>query len=115
MNGLQAVHILMGAANCQRIKTTELSISGKNPDKYLEAETTMLGWTLTGKTVTSHTKSECSLSTQDQISLKECATSTYLDSHTDYADELKYFHEGLKEQLQKNEEGYYTTHFPLEK
>ena len=54
-NGLQPIHIIMEAADYQRIKTTEPPILGKNPDKDHGAELIMLGWTLTGRIVTSHT------------------------------------------------------------
>ena len=57
-NGLQPIYIIMGAVDYQRIKTTEPTILGKNPDKDLEGELTMLGWTLTGRMVTSHTETE---------------------------------------------------------
>ena len=57
-NGLQPIHIIMGAGDFQRIKTTEPPILGKNPDKDPGGELTMLGWTLTGRMVTSHTETE---------------------------------------------------------
>ena len=48
----------MGAADYQRIKTTEPPILGNNPDKDPGAELTMLGWTLTRRMVTSHIETE---------------------------------------------------------
>ena len=45
------IHIILGAADYQRIKTTEPPVLGPNPDVDPGAEFTMLGWTLTGKTV----------------------------------------------------------------
>lgn len=38
------VHVILGAANIQRIKTTKPAVLGTNPDTDLGAEFTMLGW-----------------------------------------------------------------------
>lgn len=43
------VQIILGAADYQRIRTTEPLISGANPDKDPVAEFTMLGWTIYGR------------------------------------------------------------------
>lgn len=43
------VHIILGAADYQRIRTTEPLILGANPDKDPGAEFTMLGWTIYGR------------------------------------------------------------------
>ena len=43
------VHIILGAANYQSIRTTEPLILGANPDKDPGAEFTMLGWTIYGR------------------------------------------------------------------
>ena len=40
------VHIIFGAADVQRIKTTEPAVLGPNPDTDPGAEFTMLGWVL---------------------------------------------------------------------
>ena len=42
------VHIILGAADYQRIKTTEPPVLGSDPNKDPGAEFTMLGWTLSG-------------------------------------------------------------------
>ena len=43
------VHIILGAADYQRIKTTEPQVLGPDPNKDPGAEFTMLGWTLSGR------------------------------------------------------------------
>ena len=42
------VHVILGAADYQRIRTTEPLILGVDPDKDPGAEFTMLGWTVYG-------------------------------------------------------------------
>ena len=41
-----SVHIILGAADYQRIRTTEPSVLGSNPDKDPGAEFTKLGWAM---------------------------------------------------------------------
>ena len=43
------VHVILAAANIQRIKTTEPAVLGVDPDVDPCAEYTMLGWVFTGK------------------------------------------------------------------
>ena len=43
------VHIILGAADIQRIKSTEPPVLGLNPDTDPGAEFTMLGWVIAGK------------------------------------------------------------------
>ena len=43
------IHVILGAADIQRIKTTEQAVLGVDPDIYPGAEYTMLGWVITGK------------------------------------------------------------------
>ena len=45
------IHIILGASDFQRIRTMEPLVLGPNPNSDPGAEFTMLGWTLTGKTV----------------------------------------------------------------
>ena len=52
------VHVILGAADIQRIKTTEPAVLGKNPDTDPGAEFTKLGWTITGKSMLSGTETE---------------------------------------------------------
>lgn len=44
------VHIILGAADYQRIRSTRKPILGVDPDKDPEGEYTMLGWMLCGRT-----------------------------------------------------------------
>ena len=111
-NGLQPIHITMGAAYYQRIKTTEPPILGKNPDKDPGAELTMLGWTLTGRMVTSHTETEKEFFVNSGPEEFERMCSLDVLGITDCADKSKLFHEEFKEKLQKSKDGYYTTRLP---
>jgi len=47
------VHIILGAADIQRIKLTEPAILGPNLDTDQETEFTMLGWVIAGKAILS--------------------------------------------------------------
>ena len=99
----------MGAADYQRIKTTEPPILGKNPDKDPGAELTMLGWNLTGRMVVSHTETEKEFFVNSGPEEFERMCSLDVLSITDCADKSKLFHEDFKEKLQKIKDGYYTT------
>lgn len=44
------VHIILGEADYQRIRSTRKPILGANPDQDPGAEYTMLGWMLCGQT-----------------------------------------------------------------
>lgn len=48
---MHPVHIIMGAADHQRINKTESAVSRENSDKDPGEEMTMLGWTFTGKSI----------------------------------------------------------------
>ena len=64
------IHIILGAADYQRIKTTEPCILGRNPDRDPGAELTMLGWIIAGKTTGSGLGTEKHLflnSSQDEF------------------------------------------------
>ena len=52
------IHIILGALDFQRIRKTEPLVLEPNPDSDPGAEFTMLGWTLTGKTVGNGAKAE---------------------------------------------------------
>ena len=52
------VHIILGAADVQRIKSTEPPVLGPNPDTDPGAKFTMLGWVLAGKAISPTTESE---------------------------------------------------------
>ena len=53
------MHIILGAADVQQIKSTEPPVLGPNPDTDPGAEFTMLGWVLAGKAnITNHRERE---------------------------------------------------------
>ena len=52
------VHVLLGAADYQRIKTTEPAVLGQDADKDPGAEFMMLGWTFSGMATEKNTQTE---------------------------------------------------------
>ena len=52
------VHIILGAADYQRIKTAEPAVLGPDANKDPGAEFTMLGWTLSGMVTQENTQTE---------------------------------------------------------
>ena len=58
MDDMLPVHLMLGTSNVQRIRTTEPLVLGPNPDHDPGAEFTMLGWTLSGRTVGSEVGTE---------------------------------------------------------
>ncbi|XP_078361896.1 uncharacterized protein LOC144646227 [Oculina patagonica] len=106
------VHVILGAADIQRIKTTEPAVLGTNPDADPGAEFTMLGWTITGKSMLSGTETEKGFflkSSQDEF--KQMCSQEVLGL-SDEPDEQGLFHEDFKNQLQRLEDGTYSTRLP---
>ena len=106
------VHVILGAADIQRIKTTEPAILGKNPNTDPGAEFTMLGWTITGKSMLSGTETEKGFflkSGQDEF--KQMCSQEVLGL-TDEPDVQGLFHEDFKNQLQRLDDGTYLTRLP---
>ena len=52
------VHEILGAADIQRIKSTEPAVLGSNPDTDPGAEFTMLGWVIAGRSILPNTGEE---------------------------------------------------------
>ena len=107
------VHIILGAADYQRIRTTEPLILGANPDKDPGAESTMFGWTVFGRQLVTECGPEkqfllktgpeefeklCSL---DVLGLSDAETKTNAMVHEDFL-----------QQLDKTPSGYYETKLP---
>ena len=73
---MMPVHIILGAAEYQRIQTTEPRVLVSNPDEYSGAEFTKFGWTMYGQCAGTEfpveKNSSCSL---EPMSLQNCATS----------------------------------------
>ena len=107
-----AVHIILGAADYQRIRTTEPPVLGNDPDKDPGVEFTKLGWTMYGQC----TGSECPVEKQFflQSSTDEFAKLCSLDilGVTDAKSENSQIHEEFLEQLTRNEDGHYETRLP---
>ena len=97
------VHVILGAADYQRIKTTEPAVLGQNADKDPGAEFMMLGWTLSGMATEKNTQTEktffakstkeefeqmCSL---EVLGLKD---NTMEDFHNDFMDKLERLPDG---------------------
>ena len=106
------VHVILGAADIQRIKTTEPAVLGKNPDTDPGAEFTKLGWTITGKSMLSGTETEKSFflkSSQDEFN-QMCSQEVL--GLSDEPDVQGLFHEDFKNQLQRLGDGTYSTRLP---
>jgi len=106
------VHVILGAADIQRIKTTEPAVLGKNPDADPGAEFTKLGWTITGKSMLSGTETEKSFflkSSQDEFN-QMCSQEVL--GLSDEPDVQGLFHEDFKNQLQRLGDGTYSTRLP---
>ena len=58
------VHIILGAGDYQRIRSTEQPIVGKNPDTDPGVEFTMLGWMILGKQIIESSNVEKGFSVQ---------------------------------------------------
>ena len=101
------VHIILGAADYQRIRTTEPPVLGNNPDKDPGAEFTKLGWTMYGQ----HAGSECQVEKQFflQSTTDEFTKLCNLDvlGVTDAKSDNAQIHEDFLEQLTRNQDGHY--------
>ena len=99
------VHVILGAADIQRIKTTEPAVLGKNRDTDPGAE-------FTGKSMLSGTETEKGFflkSSQDEF--KQMCSQEVLGL-TDEPDVQGLFHEDFKNQLQRLDDGTYSTRLP---
>ena len=104
------IHIILGAADYQRIKTTEPSILGKNPDKDPGAELTMFGWILAGKVTNTHSETDKNFFTKS--SRDEFERMCAMDSLGILETNEEQFHEDFKENLQRLSDGKYSTRLP---
>ena len=105
------IHIILGAADFQRIKTTEAPILGPNPDEDPVAEFTSLGWIISGKKTTpcpqvferlvkTFQEEFESMSSLEVLGLSE------IDPRTEFD------HEEFQDQLERLEDGTYCTQLP---
>ena len=112
MDDMLPVHLILGTSDFQRIRTTEPLVLGPNPDRDPGAEFTMLGWTLSGKTVGSEVGAEKGFfmnSTKDEFeqmcSLEVLGLSDELGNEED-------FHENFKKNIKRMDDGSYQTRLP---
>ena len=106
------VHVILGAADVQRIKTTEPAVLGPNPDTDPGAEFTMLGWVLAGKTLLHNleTKKEFfACSSRDEFN-QMCSQEVL--GLTDSDDNQEPFHENFQAKLHRLKDGTYSTRLP---
>ena len=103
------VHVILGAVDVQRIKTTKPAVLGKNPDTDPGAVLTMLGWTVRGKLSGTETEKGFFLkSSQDKF--KQMCSQEVLGL-TDEPDVQDLFQEDFKNQ-QRLDDGIYLTRLP---
>ena len=106
------VHIIFGAADYQRIKTTEPPVLGPDPNKDPGAEFTMLGWALSGRALHSSFEAEKTFflkSTRDEF---EQMCSLEVLGLVDTPDKREEFHKDFTDKLQRLEDGTYSTRLP---
>ena len=106
------VHIILGAADYQRIKTTEPQVLGPDPNKDPGAEFTMLGWTLSGRAAHPSLQAEKTFflkSTRDEF---EQMCSLEVLGLKDTPDKQEEFHKDFMDKLQQLEDGTYITRLP---
>ena len=98
------VHIILGAADIWRIKSTEPPVLGLNPDTVTGAEFTMLGRVIAEAEKMFFTNSRqnesAQMCSQEVLGLK------------DWENVYDTFHEDFVDQLQRLEDGTYCTRLP---
>ena len=110
------IHIILGAADYQRIRTTEPPVLGPNPDVDPGAEYTMLGWTLSGKTVEIDADSgKLFLTLTPQNEFERMCSLEVLGLEDTGSAPGEGFHEHFQEQLTRLEDGTYSTGLPWKK
>ena len=105
------VHIMLGVADFQCIKSSEPPILGNQPEKDPGAEFTMLGWTLYGGVRTSDQSDKQFLLNTGQEEFERLCSGNVLGV-TDPVDMSSFEHEELKKQLIQNQDGFYETRLP---
>ena len=108
------VHIILGAADYQRIRSTRKPILGANPDQDPGAEYTMLGWVLCGKiqSVDMPADKEFFLNSSQSEFETLCSMDVLglVDKQQTASDAQ--FHEDFSEHLRQTKDGSYTTRLP---
>lgn len=106
------VHVILGAADYQRIRSTEQPILGENPDKDPGAEFTMLGWVLYGKSVSNNSPEEKGFFLNSSQSEFERLCSVDVLGLVEPPENESKFHEDFSEHLHQTEGGFYETQLP---
>lgn len=108
---MMPVHIILEAADYQRIRTTEPSVLGHNPNKDPGAELTKLGSTMIGQHAGFEHPLERQFFLQSTTTSDEFARLCNLDIRwvTDTKSENAQIHEDFLEQLTRNEDGHHET------
>ena len=107
------VHIILGAADYQRIRTTEPLILGADPDKDPGAEFTMLDWTIYGRQLMTESGAEKQFflkSGQEEFE-KLCSLDVLGIADRETKEDSR-IHEDFLQQLTKTPDGYYETKLP---
>ena len=106
------VHIILGAADYQRIRSTEQPVLGSNPDTDPGAEFTMLGWMLFGRQMTHSQSPEKGFfaKTSQQEFDRLCNLEAL--GLVDPPQEMGQFHKNFSQGLMQTEDGYYETRLP---
>jgi len=113
-NDTLPVLIILGAADCQRVSTTEPLVLGADPDKDPGAEITMLGWTVYGRRpVTESVIAEKQfLLTTGQEEFEKLCSLDVLGLKDTRSPKNKNVHEDFLQQLHKMQGGFYETRLP---
>ena len=106
------VHIIFGAAEYQRIRSTEQPIVGVNPDTDPGAEFTMLGWMLFGRQILESSTAEKGFFVKSSQKDFEQLCNVDVLGLTDPPNNDSEFHEDFTQHLLKKEGGYYETRLP---
>ena len=106
------VHIILGAADYQRIHSTEPPILGNNPDTDPGAEFTMLGWILYGRLISDGggVEKEFLLTSSRSEFERLCSMDLLGLDDTDTLNPS--FHQDFKDQIEFKSEGFYETRLP---
>ena len=105
------IHVILGAADYQRIRTTEQPVLGDNPDCDPGAEFTMLGWMLYGRLGSDSSAAEKSFFLNSSKSEFERLCSLDILGLEEPGHEQE-FHESFTSNLLKSKENFYETRLP---
>ena len=105
-------HVILGAADYQRIRTTEPLILWANPDKDPGAEFTMVGWTVYGRQLVEEgSEKQVFLKTGQEEFAKLCSLDVLGLTDTGATEDTR-IHEDFLQQLTRTSSGHYETQPP---